>query len=172
MAGNTGQRRQAETDRRGSKRYAAMQIFSKSFSCSSLLIWSMLGMPMGGSLRRTLSCMDPIPDLSPLSTPLLPYLVLFYFASLKTQHRGGMLGLTSRYFLTPTQLTFFIFTNCFKVKGWRYNLYSHLILPSHKQSCLLLFTLLIAKRWIPSSYWNLLNCCLPLLVPQLFMRVL
>ena len=118
MAGNTEQRRQAETDRRGSERYSAMQIFSKSFACSSLLIWSMLGMPMGGSLRRTLSCMDPIPDLSPLSAPLLPYLVLFYFASLKTQHRGGMLRLTSRNFLTPTQLTFFIYTKCFKVKGW------------------------------------------------------
>ena len=171
MAGNSGQRRQAETDRRGSERYAVMQIFSKTFTCSDIFIWSMLGMLMGGSLRRTLCCLDPIPDLSLLSAPLLPYLVSFYFDSLKTQHRGGMLRLTSRNFLTPTHLTSYIYTKCIKVKGWRQNSYSHLILPSCKQSCLLLFTLLIAKRWIP-SYWNLLNCCLPLLVSQLFMRVL
>ena len=116
-------------------------------------------------------CLDPIPDLSLLSAPLLPYLVSFYFASLKTQHRGGMLRLTSRNFLTPTHLTSYIYTKVIKVKGWRQNSYSHLILPSCKQSCLLLFTLLIAKRWIP-SYWNLLNCCLPLLVSLLFVRVL
>ena len=89
---------------------------------------------MGGSLRKTLCCMDPTaPDLSLLSAPLLPYLVLFYFASLKTQHRGGMLRLTSRNFLTPTHLTILashIYKERIKVKGWRQNSYSHLILPS------------------------------------------
>ena len=131
MAGNIEQRRQLRQteEEESSEQYAAMQIFSESFACAPLFIWSMLGMLMGGSLRRTLCCMDSIPDLS-LSPPSSLFgLILFYFASLKTQHRGGMLRLTSRNFLTPTQ---HLHEKYPSQRSWY--LYSHLILVPLSQA--------------------------------------